>query len=587
MERNQEETIVDVCQQHVYTRADEIAYTFLDDQEAAAQSVTFTQLWKRAEIIAAHLLNRGLQGQRVLLVYTSGLDFILAFIACLRAGIIAAPVSPPLDQRQQTRLLGIAENFRSTTVLTTQEWCNAWSANAKSSTDRSLTYISTNSLPSGQSAPANIFPALCAAAPAFVQYTSGSTGNPKGVMVSHRNIMHNQRLIKTAFGHDETTVFAGWLPLFHDMGLIGNVLHPLFLGIQSVLMTPMRFLSNPVSWLKLISDYRATTSGGPNFAYDYCVSKIKPESIADLDLSCWRVAFNGAEPVRAQTMQKFAARFGQLGFAASAFYPCYGLAEATLFVTGGESDRIPTVVQLDHDRFVEGTVSRVASPVSEKSVTGQQPVDRRSLSLVSCGQIWLDDGLGIVNPESGSRCGIDEVGEIWLHSASVAQGYWDNPEETEKVFKARIKGDSQVYLRTGDLGFVNADNELFVTGRLSDLIIVRGRNYYPQDIELTAVASHPSLGPTAAAVKHDSGNDKVYLFQELRANVLPTGLERTEYIHIKNCINERVWQEHELRINEIHLLTARSIPKTSSGKVRRKACLERHLKPPPIPARME
>lgn len=569
MEWNQEETLVHVCAQHAHNRPDDVAYIFLGDQDGENQSLTFAELWKNSGIIGSTLLEQGLAGQRVLLVYAAGLDFILAFLGCLRAGVLAAPVSPPMNGRQQARLLRIAENFRASTLLTTDDL-----AIALRQSSLSLHCISTNNRSYQDGLATIAFPPLEKRASAFVQYTSGSTGAPKGVVVSHANIMHNQRLIKAAFGHDESTRFAGWLPLFHDMGLIGNVLHPLFLGVQSVLMSPMHFLRNPLSWLQMITDYQATTSGGPNFAYDYCSAKVSSEQAASLDLSSWRVAFNGAEPVRAETLHRFAKRFAPAGFTPSAFYPCYGLAEATLLVAGGDSTKPSTIAVFDRSKLNDGKV--VAANYREDSDIDieDQIETKNQTTLVSCGHVWLDDDLCIVNPKTSQLCADNEVGEIWVSSKSVAQGYWDNASATERVFRACLSKGGVSYLRTGDLGFLSVENELFITGRLSDLIIIRGRNYYPQDIELTAINSHPKLGLTAAAIKADDVDQKVYLFQELHASTQPHDLSDAEHLKIKQCINECIWKEHELRVHAVHLVAARSIPKTSSGKVRRKACLK-------------
>lgn len=561
------DSIVDVCWNHAQSTPDRIAATFLDDQHGAAQQLSFVQLWQRIDGVGRALLEQDLAGKRVLLVYPPGLAFIVAFLACLRAGILAAPVSPPSNPRNTLRMDRIAAAFGATTVLTSSALKTSFDALGSA-----LTFIATEGF--AASATPSAPDRIPASSPAFVQFTSGSTGNPKGVVVSHANILHNERRIALAFGHDAHTVFAGWLPLFHDMGLIGNLLQPLYLGVSTVLMSPARFLTDPASWLRMISDYRATTSGGPNFAYDYCVTKISPASLHGVDLSSWRVAFNGSEPVRAATMQAFAEKFHRFGFSASAFYPCYGLAEATLFVSGGVSGAAPVVRELDTDRLALGKAVTVddGAPVTEH---------RRRLSLVGCGKVWLDDRIHIVDPDTRRPCAAGEVGEIWLDSASVAQGYWNNTALTREMFHASIEGSAPHCLRTGDLGFVDANGDLFVTGRLSDLIIVRGRNYYPHDLEATAVSSHPQLGPTAAAVAQSGERQRVYLFQELRAGVSPDALSRSAQIEIKQRINEQIWLEHELRIQVIVLLAARSIPKTSSGKVRRRACLEEFIQAAP------
>lgn len=549
------DSIVDVCWRHAQSTPDRIAVTFLDDGNGPAYELTYGELWRRIANLGAVLRQTGLVGSRVLLIYTPGLEFVVAFFACLQAGVLPAPVSPPSSARNTARLDRIAAVFDARTVLTTAAMKAQFEAAASPHV-----FVATDAhMPADACDDA---PRVAVESPAFVQFTSGSTGSPKGVVVSHANIVHNERCIALAFGHDEDTVFAGWLPLFHDMGLIGNLLHPLYLGVRTVLMSPSRFLVDPASWLRMISTYGATTSGGPNFAYDYCVSKIAPASLAGVDLSRWRVAFNGSEPVRAATVDSFAAKFGEFGFSRNAFYPCYGLAEATLFVSGGISGEAPVIRRVDADRLAIGR----AVDVADADVV-------RSTCLVGSGRTWSNDIVRIVDPDTRQPCVMGDIGEIWVASASVAQGYWNDDALAAAVFHARLMGSDRSHLRTGDLGFLDADGNLFVTGRLSDLIIVRGRNYYPHDLEATACASHPQLGPTAAAVAPPDARQRIYLFQELRAGLSPDTLPREVLVEIRHSINESIWREHELRIQEIVLVAARSIPKTSSGKVRRHACL--------------
>jgi natural product biosynthesis luciferase-like monooxygenase protein len=474
-----------------------------------------------------------------LLLYPAGIEFIAAFFGCLYAGVIAVPAYPPRHNQKLLRLETIVADAQAAFVLTTGAELAAIQDRLGQSRELgTLQWLATDhlsiDLASGWQ-PSVIHSDTLA----LLQYTSGSTGKPKGVMVSHGNILHNQQLIQRGFGHTEKTIFAGWLPLFHDMGLIGNVLQPLYLGIPCVFMPPVAFLQKPICWLQAISRYKATTSGGPNFAYDLCVKKIKPEQKATLDLSSWEIAFNGAEPIRSQTLERFAAYFADCGFRWQAFYPCYGMAETTLFVSGG---------------------LKTASPVL-------YPVDSRT--IVGCGRTFFDK-MAIVDPASKVRCAEGQVGEIWLAGPSVAQGYWNQPDQTDQVFNAHLADSGEgPFLRTGDLGFYHQE-ELFVTGRLKDLIIIRGRNHYPQDIELTVEQSHLALRPgcgAALSVESD-GEERLVVVQEVERHYL----RHLEVESVVESIRSAVSTQHELKVYAVLLLKTGRIPKTSSGKIQRHAC---------------
>jgi acyl transferase domain-containing protein len=351
-------------------------------------------------------------------------------------------------------------------------------------------------------------------------------------------------------------MLVSWLPLFHDMGLIGNVLQALYVGVPCILMAPAAFLQQPLRWLQAISHYRATTSGAPNFAYDLCVSKITPEQRASLDLSSWTVAFNGAEPVRADTLDRFTTAFAPCGFRREAFYPCYGMAEATLFVSGGLPSDPPLLYQVDRVALEQ---NRVIAATDEQART-----------LVSCGRSWLDQQLVIVDPESRSACPPGQVGEIWVAGPSVAQGYWNRPEQTQETFQAYLAdGHAGPFLRTGDLGHLQ-DGELFITGRLKDLMIIRGRNHHPQDIELTVEQSHPALraGCGAAFAIEIEGSEQLVVAQEVRRDQL----RKLDTEDVIGAIRQAIAEQHELQVHTVLLLKTNSIPRTSSGKIQRHAC---------------
>ncbi|MBD2364814.1 AMP-binding protein [Anabaena minutissima FACHB-250] len=551
-------TLVDLLQFRALQHPHKAAFTFLQDGETAAYSLTYQALEQKARSIAAQLQTLVTKGNRALLLYPPGLEFISAFFGCLYSQVVAVPAYPPRRNQNLARLQAIVADTQATVVLTTtallsnrEEWVNQAPELAQVqwlATDNIDVNLATNWQQ----------PQINSDTLAFLQYTSGSTGKPKGVMVSHENVLYNQHMIQLAYQHTQKTIFVGWLPLFHDMGLIGNVLQPLYLGISCYLMSPGAFLQKPIRWLQAISRYQATTSGGPNFAYDLCVSKITPEQIASLDLSSWELAFNGAEPVQAETLEKFATKFKSCGFRAEAFYPCYGMAETTLFVSGGMKISAPVILSVDGAAIEENRVV-VAS--------GEQPQGKQ---IVSCGQTWLEQKIAIANPETLTQCSPEEIGEIWVSGANVAAGYWQNPEATKETFQAYLADTGEgEFLRTGDLGFIR-DGELFVTGRIKDLIIIRGQNHYPQDIELTIQKSHSALrlGCGAAFSITVAGEERLVITQEVERSYL----RQLDVDEVVGAIRQAVSQQHELQVYAVVLLKTASIPKTSSGKIQRQAC---------------
>ncbi|MGF1488110.1 MAG: amino acid adenylation domain-containing protein, partial [Prochloraceae cyanobacterium] len=556
--------LVDILRKRAQAQAHQIAYTFLVDGERQEINLTYQQLDRDARAIAVHLQACCQPGDRALLLYPSGLDFIKAFFGCLYAGIVAVPAYPPRRNQNMSRLEAILKDARAKVVLTT----NLISSNVEKkivANNNELTflhYIATDIIPQEKSS----FwqePELKQDTLTFLQYTSGSTGNPKGVMVTHANLMHNSRMIQTAFSHSEKTKFVGWLPLFHDMGLIGNVLQPMYLGIPSILMSPVAFLQKPIRWLQAISKYKATTSGGPNFAYDLCIKKIKSTEVADLDLSSWKVAFNGAEPVRVDVLDNFTKMFAPCGFKAKTFYPCYGMAESTLLITGGSVNCEPKICSVDRTFLKQNRAIDIGEKKGKKS------------RLVGCGQSWSNQKIVIVNPQFFTECQEEEIGEIWVKGDSVANGYWQKPELTRDIFDACLQNTGERgFLRTGDLGFVR-DGELFVTGRLKDLIIIRGRNYYPQDIELVAEKSHPSLRVNcAAAFAVEIVGEKQLV---IAIEVERTSLRKLNVNEVVGEIRRAISEEFHLQVYGILLLKTGTIPKTSSGKIQRSTTCDRFL----------
>jgi amino acid adenylation domain-containing protein len=555
-------TLVELLRERALRQAEQRAYIFLSDGETAEESITYGELDCRARAVAARLQSLGAAGERVLLLYAPGLDYIAAFFGCLYAGAIAVPAYPPRQNRNLLRLQTVVADSGAAFALTTEHIFSRINRHFSEAVNLgSLHWLITDEPDEGFEGTWQ-HPSVDGDTLAFLQYTSGSTAASKGVMVSHRNILHNERMIQRAFGQDENSITVGWLPLYHDMGLIGNVLQPLYTGTPCVLMSPVAFLQRPMRWLQAISKYRATTSGGPNFAYELCVSKISPEQRAALDLSSWSVAYNGAEPIRAETLDRFSSAFAASGFRREAFSPCYGLAEATLLVSVGEKTA-PPVVKAFQSEALERNRVRIASNE-----------DACSRSLVGCGRTGaVEQSVVIVNPSTLIECAPDEVGEVWLAGPSVTGGYWHHPIETEPAFGAYMTDTGRgPFLRTGDLGFI-LDGELFITGRLKDLIIIRGLNHYPQDIELTAEKCHTSLRPGCGAAfsVEVEGEEQLVIVQEAlstREHDLPAVIEK---------IRETVAEQHEVRAHGVVLIKSGSIPKTTSGKIQRRACREKFL----------
>jgi acyl-CoA synthetase (AMP-forming)/AMP-acid ligase II/acyl carrier protein len=539
----------------------QLLLTFLKDGEKEESNWSYGELASRAWAIAAFLQFSNATEHPILLLYPPGPDFIAAFWGCICAGVIAVPVYPPRSNRNLLRLKSVIQDSQAHTVLTTRSTLSKIKSFAERDPQLgALQYLTTDDLDSSFARDWKQ-PNVIGDSIAFLQYTSGSTSTPKGVMVSHSNLLENEALIQKAFRQHDQSVIVGWLPLYHDMGLIGNMLQPIYVGARCILMTPMAFLEQPFRWLKAITHYRATTSGGPNFSYELCVCKVSEDELATLDLSSWELAFNGAEPVRSQTMSRFAERFSAVGFKAKAFTPCYGLAEATLLVSGcAREEEEPLALDLDTDALARHQV-RYAS--DETGIT----------RIVSCGPATRGSKLMIIDPESLLPSPPDQVGEIWVSGPSVAQGYWNLPEETEHAFCARLQGSAEgPFLRTGDLGFLR-EGELFVTGRLKDLIIIRGRNYYPQDIEETMGAAHPALRAGCGIAFAIEKNREELLVVVQEASIRSDD----ELDRAIQGIARNIADVHELTVHAIVLIRVGTIPKTSSGKLQRQACKKDYL----------
>jgi len=554
------ETLVHLLRHRATHQPDDRAFTYLVDGEVEELHITYAALDRQARSIGAWLESLGLEGQRALILYPAGMEFVAAFFGCLYAGVTAVPTNPPRRNHKLSRIEAIVEDADARVALTTESVLELISPVLYDSPRlKQLTWQATDAAGAGL-ADRWQMPEVNSDTLAFLQYTSGSTGTPKGVMLSHDNLMHNSALINLAFEHTRSGTGVFWLPSYHDMGLIGGLLQPMYVGRPNVLMSPMAFLQKPFRWLKAISNYRGTTSGGPNFAYDLCVEKVTPQQIDELDLSSWLVAFNGAEPVRAETIDRFCEKFARCGFRREAFYPCYGMAEATLLVTGGFVPSPPVIRHFDAAALENNRLEQVYAGLGARA-------------LVGCGQSMQDQRVVIAHPETCTVCAPDEVGEIWVSGPSVAQGYLKRPEETARTFGAFLTDTGEgPFLRTGDLGFT-IDGELFVTGRIKDLIIIHGKNYYPQDIEHTVGRCHPKLVPDSGAAfsVEEASTERLVIVQEVDRGRDVDGAS------IMQAIRRSVAAEHQLVVDAIVLVKLRSIPKTSSGKVQRFACRQKYL----------
>ena len=570
-------TIVDLLRQRAAYRPHDRAFTFLVDGEHEELNITYAQLDRKARAVGAWLMDKGMVGKRVLLLYPSGLDFIAAFMGCLYGGAIAVPAYPPRKNRSVERIEAIAVDADASVALTTRDVLDRFDSlrAAAPSLEHLIWKVDSELEPSW--AERWDRPDIDGDTLAFLQYTSGSTGTPKGVMLSHENLLHNSLRIMQAFEITRSQSGVFWLPSFHDMGLIGGILVPLYGGKFNVLMSPVAFLQKPLRWLQAISRYRATISGGPNFAYELCVRKTTPEQRATLDLSSWSLAFNGAEPVRAETIDAFCEAFAPSGFRREAFFPCYGLAESTLMVTGGMKFEQPVIRSFDATSIETGTAQ-------------QRPAKAAGARrLVGSGRDLDGQDVLIVDPHTSEALPPGRVGEIWVSGPSVAQGYWNRSDESAATFGAMIaqpdddddtgavakwRPNPGPYLRTGDLGFFDS-GELFVTGRLKDLIIIRGRNHYPQDLEHTVEEASDLIraGSVAAFAVDVDDRERVVVVAEIERGKR----DPHEIAAAFEAIRSKLARDHEVAAEGIVLVRPNSVPKTSSGKIQRHACKRQFL----------
>ena len=552
--------IIDTLRALAHEHPDRRALTFLADGETESATLSFADLDALARAIARELRARGLGGQTVALFFPSGPEFVAAFVGCLYAGAIAVPLPPPRPNRRDARGEAVIEDCRPPLAM--------MAANV------AARFVS----PPGLEVWTPDFAALeadeRAATPheiAFLQYTSGSTARPRGAIVTHDNLKYHAQMLGEAFGQTPQTTCVSWLPLFHDMGLIGSVLQGLAAGNHVVLMPPEAFLMKPLRWLRAIEKYGAHISGAPNFAFQLCARKAVPPAPDDLDLSGWELAFCGAEPVRAATMREFADAFAPFGFRASALYPCYGLAEATLFVSGAGKAKGARIGAFEARELERG--------LGVAAVSGAP--DARE--LVSCGRAWRESELRIVEPKTHCELEAGAIGEIWVRGPQVARGYWNNQAATRATFGAQIEGDAANWLATGDLGFI-CEGELWVFGRLKDLIIIAGRNHACDDIEATVGGAHPAIRASAVAafgIETDDGEALAVVAEVERA-----ALHDLDADAVIKAVRRDVAALHDVRAQSVTLIRPASLPRTSSGKVQRHLCRGQWLAQTLVPARL-
>ena len=522
------------------------AFVYLERGEREAGRYTYADLDLRARAVAVGLRARGCEGERVLIALPSGLEFVAAFFGCLYAGAVPVP-SPEIESRRGAeRAIAICEDCDPRLALTTTTASPGQGAPAWREWQRenSLAEASVGAFPDATSCNWEI-PREQAQPLAFIQYTSGSTSAPKGVMVTHEALAANLGMLVVALRVERASRIVSWLPIYHDMGLVAGVLLPVFACCQSVLMPPLSFLQAPLRWPRAIARYRATISGAPSFAFEMCARALERHGLEDTDLSGWEVASCGSEPVRAASLEHFASAFAPFGFRRSALYPCYGLAEATLFASGGVAG--------------EGLVT------APHPVTGQE--------VVSCGLPAIGETVVIVDPETLEPLGESKIGEILVSGPNVAAGYWNLPEQSDATFRASVRGDAgRTYLRTGDLGFMHR-GRVAIAGRLKDLIIIRGENHHPEDIEASASGAHPALAAGAAAafsVQTDAGEGLVAVIEIAREHSVDSA-------EIGRSVAARISEGHGIALHELAFVRQLTLPRTANGKVKRRACREAYL----------
>lgn len=550
-------SLVELLHRRAAAQPHDTAYIVLADRGGEEATITFAELQRRAHALARRIAEAAPAGERALLLFPSGIEFIVALFGCFCAGVIAVPMMLPRRHGGRDASASIVADCTPRLILSTRRLIAGERGDlAARFAGAGLAWLASDDADGADDETATRLADPSREDVALLQYTSGSTSAPKGVVVTHGNLLANLAMIRAAFGTTPRSTLVSWLPQYHDMGLVIHVLHAIYLGSRLVLISPVAFLQRPLNWLRAISNYRAEFSGAPNFAYELCANRYRAEQLSGLDLSCWRIAVNGAEPVRAGTIRCFTEAYAPHGFAAAAVYPAYGMAEATVLITaGGRGD---------------GAAMRTLSREGLQQHRAVPPENAEDAQIaVGCGRAAIGERIAIADPDSLRRLGPDEVGEVWAAGDNVASGYWSGREASAAAFGATLAGEGEpCWLRTGDLGFIDAAGELFITGRIKDVIIIRGVNHYPQDIEHTVETAHPGLaqhGAAAFATSDAAGAERLVIVQEVarahRRAAAPDELTR--------LIRAAVVADHDIAPYAIALIRPGTLPKTTSGKIQR------------------
>lgn len=555
---NEPETIMHVLRAHAIVRPNHPALIF-DDGNGPTAQLSYRKLVDAIGGLADSLITHGIAGRPVGLLFGPGIDFVVAFFACLTIGSVAVPLAPIGRRRERVpNILPVVRDCMPGAMILDAGMAAQYNGLKEALSDMGVAYLEYDSL-KGYGFRGPLPPGPEKEDIAVLQYTSGSTSMPKGVMITHGNIIANQRMIRRTFGHDDQSNFVGWAPHFHDQGLFGNILQPLYLGATCVLTAPSTFVRRPLVWLELIDRYRAHTSGGPNFAFELCIEHATLRGLPGVDLSCWKVAFNGAEPIRARSVERFAEMFAPVGFSSKAFFPCYGLAESTVVTACGPRDVGPVFRKVDSQTLGGGHVLP-ADPF--------KPV----LLEICCGPAMEESELWVVDPDRHVVAAAGDVGEIWVAGPHIGRGYWGRPEESKATFGALMLDGRGPYLRTGDVGFAMPEG-IYVVGRIKDLLIVRGRNYAPNDIEQiwTDVTGHAGQAIAAAFQVMRDGTLHVVLVAEIERAVRHAEGFEERIAELSALVRKKGVERLDLAITDLIVVAPGAIPRTTSGKVRRAA----------------